>query len=95
MKMPTETTYPDEACFFEVIALSEEHVGGGVEIGDHVEGAGPCCLGTDGEWKHGIVTINNPGGLAEEDEYWAIGHLRPLTSEAHAMYDRILAGRSL
>jgi hypothetical protein len=72
--------YPDEAVVFEVIALSEDAED--LSVGDHVEGAGPCCLGSDNEGVCGILTLN---GCTAEDSYQWIRNLRPLTHAAEAM----------
>ena len=73
--------YPDEAVVFEIIRLNTHPVDIR-RVGDHVEGAGPCCVGTDREWRCGVLTLN---GESEEDGYFWAANLRPLTPAARAM----------
>ena len=72
--------YPKELVVFEIISNREYSER---KAGDHVEGAGPCCVGTDREWKCGVMTIN--GALDEEDEYQDEKNLRPLSAAAREM----------
>lgn len=79
--------YPKEAVVFEVISQRYGGGSGKIKAGDHVEGAGPCCLGTERAWTCGILAIN--GAPTEEDFYQWKANLRPLTAAARAMYEKV------
>lgn len=74
-------TYPKEAVVFEIIASSVSYFHH--MAGDHIEGGGACCLGTDREWQCGVLVSN--GAPSEEDEYHWVQNLRPLTPAAEEM----------
>jgi hypothetical protein len=73
--------YPATAVVFEV--KSRRGSGSSLRIGTRVEGAGPCCFGTDRAWKCGVLVLN--GMSNEEDEYLWARNLRPLTRAAREM----------
>lgn len=76
--------YPAEAVVFEVFSQKNcEYSRGDLEIGDPVEGAGPCCIEFDRAWQCGVLVLN--GVSNAEDEYQWASNLRPLTKAARQM----------
>lgn len=80
--MKRRKVYPDLLPVFEIISLDGHDVDV-LKVGDHVEGAGPCCLGTDRQGSCGVMVIN--GAPSELDEYLWARNLRPLTPFARRM----------
>ena len=81
--------YHDECPVFEVVSLRATGAQT-LKIGQHVEAAGPCCIGTDRAWKCGVLMLN--GQRFEEDLYIWVRNLRPLTAAAREML-RLVEGR--
>lgn len=75
--------YPDEAVVFEVMHVDPDD-SDDIRVGDHVEGAGPCCIGTQNEGKCGVLMINNVHEYSADAYQW-VRSLRPLTPAAHDM----------
>ena len=85
MKMPKEPVYPAEACFAEILHIPR-HYTSQLKRGDHVELAGSCRMENAPFGEHGVFCINSPP--SEEDEYWAVANLKPLTRAAREMLKR-------